>query len=169
MTKEGDGFALRRAGTDDIDDIVALLQANEADRGGSITGHFEREMVAAFLDDMPVIVARRGARLAGVLISSSIAAVGHIPVLAAMLRSYRGGTDAYIYGPICIDERERGRGLADKLFSFLKAALPGREGILFIRGDNSASLRAHQEKLNMTPRGTFVLDGIDYVVLSYKG
>jgi hypothetical protein len=169
MADEDKGFVLQQASADDIDDIVALLQANETSRGGSITGHFDRAMVAAFLEDMPVIVARRGERLAGVLVSSSIGAVGHIPVLAAMLRTYRGGADAYIYGPICIDARERGRGVAETLFSFLKAELPGREGILFIRADNSASIRAHHNKLGMTPRGTFVLDGMDYVVLSYQG
>jgi ribosomal protein S18 acetylase RimI-like enzyme len=169
MADEDDGFVLRRAVTDDIDDIVALLQANETSRGGSITGHFDRAMVAEFLDDMPVVVARRRERLAGVLISSSIATVGHLPIMAHMLCTYRGDADAYIYGPICIDAKERGRGLAEKLFTFLKAELSGREGILFIRADNSASIRAHQDKLHMSPRGTFTLDGTDYVVLSYRG
>jgi predicted GNAT superfamily acetyltransferase len=169
MINKGDGFVLGQASATDIDDIVALLQANEASRGGSITGHFDRGMVAAFLADMPVIVARRDGRLAGVLVSSSIAAVGHIPVIAAMLRTYRGGTDAYIYGPICIDARDRGRGLAETLFTFLKAVLPGREGILFIRADNAASIRAHREKLGMTAQGSFVLDGVEYMALSYRG
>jgi hypothetical protein len=169
MTDRDDRLDLRRATPNDIDDIVALLQANEADRGGAITGHFDRATIVDALDDMPVIIARRGERLAGVLISSSIPAIGHMPVIAEMLRTYRGGTDAYVYGPICIDSQERRQGLAEKLFAFLKAALPGREGILFIRGDNSASIRAHQGKLHMSPRGTFALDGLDYVVLSYQG
>jgi Acetyltransferase (GNAT) family len=169
MINEGGGFVLGEASAADIVDIVALLQANEASRGGSITGHFDRDMVAAFLADMPVIIARQDDRLAGVLVSSSVAAVGHIPVIAAMLRTYRGGADTYIYGPICIDARDRGRGLAEKLFSSLKTVLPAREGILFIRADNAASIRAHQEKLGMTPRGRFVLDGVEYMVLSYRG
>ncbi len=168
MTDRCETLDLRLAAAVDVDDIVALIQANETIRGGAITGHFDSATIEAFLDDMPVVVVRRGKRLAGVLVSSSIEAVGHIPVIAAMLRTWRGGADAYIYGPICIAAADRGQGLAEKLFGFLKAALPGREGILFIRADNPASIRAHRDKLGMSPRGTFSLDGIDHVVLSYR-
>jgi GNAT superfamily N-acetyltransferase len=169
MTDGAEVPNLRLATTEDIDDILALLHANETSRGGTITGHFHRAEIAAAVGGMPVVVARRGKRLAGVLISSSIAAIGEMPVVAAMLRTYRGTTDAYIYGPICIDADARGQGLAGKLLAFLKRALPGREGILFIRSDNAASLRAHRDKLGMTARGTFSLDGVDYAVLSYEG
>ena len=168
MTDRGEGLDLRLATVDDVDDILALIQANDTTRGGAITGHFDRATIVAFLHDMPVVVARRGTRLAGVLVSSSIEAIGHIPVIAAMLDTWRGGADAYIYGPICIAAADRGQGLAEKLFGYLKAVLPGREGILFIRADNAASIRAHRDKLGMSPRGTFSLDGIDHVVLSYR-
>jgi len=46
--------------------------------------------------------------------------------------------------------------------------LPGREGILFIRRDNPASLRAH-EKMGMREVAGFVFNGNDYVALSYIG
>jgi ribosomal protein S18 acetylase RimI-like enzyme len=157
------------AGPPDIDDIVALLQANEAPRGGTITGHFDRQMIVAALADMPVVVARDRGRLAGVLISSSIGASASHPVVGPMLAMYRGGPGAYLYGPICIDARDRGRGLAERLFARLKAELPGREGILFIRSDNTASIRAHRDKLGMEPRGAFTAEGVDYLVLSYRG
>jgi hypothetical protein len=42
------------------------------------------------------------------------------------------------------------------------------KGILFIRADNVASIRAHRDKLGMSLRGTFSLDGSDHVVLSYR-
>jgi hypothetical protein len=44
--------------------------------------------------------------------------------------------------------------------------LPGREGILFIRRDNPASLRAHA-KMGMQEVAGFVFNANDYVVLSY--
>jgi predicted GNAT superfamily acetyltransferase len=169
MNQADDALELRRATTADIDDIVTLLQDNETTRGGMFTGHFDRPKIAATLDDMPVIVARRREFLAGVLISASIRAGGHSPAATRMLETYRGGTDAYVYGPICIDARERGQGLAGRLFARLKTELPGREGILYIRQDNAASIRAHRDKLGMAPRGTFAIDGIDHVVLSYRG
>ncbi|HEX3210633.1 MAG TPA: hypothetical protein VHQ91_14695, partial [Geminicoccaceae bacterium] len=79
-----------------------------------------------------------------------------------------GAPDAYVYGPICIDEAERGRRLANAMFAALRARLPGREGILFIRRDNPASLRAHA-KLGMTEVAEFVHDGAVHAVLSYVG
>ena len=166
---EKDGrFVVGLAAAGDVDDIVALLQANGATRGGSLTVHFERAQVAGFVADMPVIVARSGARLAGVLISAPVGAVGDRPVIARMLDVYPGGDDAYVYGPICIAERHRGSGLVAMLFERLKSELPGREGILFVRRDNEASLDAHRRKLGMCQRGVFSLDGVDYVVLSYR-
>ena len=164
-----DVIELRRATAEDVDDIVALLQANDSTQGGTLTGPFDRATVARAPHDMPVVLGRRPDRLAGVLVSSSIPAVAHVPLIARMLETYRGGADAYVYGPICVDARDRGGGLAEALFVLLKAELPGREGILFIRRDNTASIRTHQQKLNMKSRGTFALDGVDYLVLSYRG
>jgi hypothetical protein len=54
------------------------------------------------------------------------------------------------------------------MFAALRARLPGREGILFIRRDNPASLRAHA-KLGMTEVAEFVHDGAVHAVLSYVG
>jgi hypothetical protein len=159
----------RRATLEDIDDIVALLQANEVARGGSLTGHFDRAWVAACLDDMPVMIARRGRALAGVLVSSTPGAATGVPIVEKLLATYRGGPDAYVYGPICIAATERGKGIGEILFAALKRALPGREGILFIRQDNAASLHVHRDKLGMTWRGSFEHAGADHVALSYRG
>jgi predicted GNAT superfamily acetyltransferase len=79
-----------------------------------------------------------------------------------------GAPDAYVYGPVCVAESERGQGLAQAMFAALRARLPGREGILFIRRDNPASLRAHA-KMGMTEVAEFVHDGAVHAVLSYIG
>lgn len=156
------------AGPQDVDDIVGLLQANEAVNGGSLSGHFDRSVVAPAIKDMPVVIARVEQRLVGVLLTWSMPATEPAPVIAGMLKTYRGDAAAYIYGPVCIDRRERGRGIAELLFARLKAELPGREGILFIRRDNAASLRMHQDKLGMVRRGDFDADGVGYTVFSYR-
>jgi GNAT superfamily N-acetyltransferase len=41
-----------------------------------------------------------------------------------MFRAYSGSHDAYIYGPICVAESERGHGLATALFAELRERLP---------------------------------------------
>jgi predicted GNAT family acetyltransferase len=50
----------------------------------------------------------------------------------------------------------------------LRRLEPGREGVLFIRRDNPASLRAHA-KMGMREVADFVFEGRDFVVLSYVG
>src|SRR5260221_436388 len=99
----------RLATAPDIDAVVALLQANEVPAGGALTGHFDHATVAAMLTDMPAIVARRGAHLAGVVLLGSRAAASRVPILVAMLAAYRGDDDAYLYGPVCVAASDRGR------------------------------------------------------------
>jgi len=114
------------------------------------------------------LVARRGEVIVGYLLAASGTTVAEVPIVRAMLAAYPGTPGAYVYGPIVVAETERGHGLAQKLFESLKMRLPGREGILFIRADNSASLRAHR-KMGVVPRGTFRHNERDFVVLSYEG
>ena len=56
---------------------------------------------------------------------------------------------------------------AGREFAELRKLLPGREGILFIRTDNIASLRAHQ-KMGMCEVAAFEHDGVKFLVLSYR-
>jgi len=130
-----DEVTVSRAGPLDLGEIVDLLRENEAPRG-SLTGHFTREGIDAALRAMPVIIARLDGNLIGVLVSSPIDGVREQPVIAQMLAIHRGGPGAYVYGPICVSDAARGRGVARMLFERLRAELPGREGILFIRSDN---------------------------------
>ena len=117
---------------------------------------------------MPVIVARRAGRVVGFLVSSAPTAELDIPIVRAMLAAYPGGPGAYVYGPVVVAGSERGKGLAQAMFTRLRALLPGREGILFIRCDNLASLRAH-EKMGMREVASFTHDGIGFAVFAYFG
>jgi len=91
-----------------------------------------------------------------------------VPIIRAMLDAYPGTADAYVYGPICVKEEERGKGLAQAMFTELRRLEPGREGILFIRRDNPASLRAHTS-MGMREVAGFGFGGFEYAVLSYVG
>lgn len=91
-----------------------------------------------------------------------------IPIGKAMLEAYEGTGDAYVYGPIYVGASERGKGLAQSLFAQLRLQQPGREGILFIREDNEASLKAHL-RMGMNPVAEFQFNGFLYRVFSYIG
>ena len=94
--------------------------------------------------------------------------MAQVPIVAAMLRAYPGSSGAYLYGPICVAESERGHGLALGLFAALRERLRGREGIAFIRRDNAASRQAHA-KMGMREVAEYEHDGVPLVVVAYLG
>jgi predicted GNAT superfamily acetyltransferase len=157
-----------RATEADLDGILELQAANQPERGGMLSANLSRSRVAELMLGMPLIVARRSGRVVAFLMNSTREMNDDIPIIRAMLEAYPGAADAYVYGPICVKEEERGKGLAQAMFTELRRLERGREGILFIRRDNPASLRAHR-KMGMREVAGFVLGGIDYVVLSYVG
>jgi L-amino acid N-acyltransferase YncA len=167
MTQDGNVMYEIALATDaDVDGITALLQANTPTRGGSLTGEFPRETVARMgLGKMPVIVARREQQVVGVLFSAARDNPTAPPAVKAMWEAWPGRPSAYAYGPVCIADTERGRGLLPKLYAALQAYCPGREAVLFIRRDNAASIRAH-ERLGMREVAGFILHGDDYAVYS---
>jgi predicted GNAT superfamily acetyltransferase len=164
----GDSIEIGTATERDLDGILALQETNQPERGGTLSAQLSRIQIRAMLADLPLVVARRGGVIVGYLLAASKPTVAEVPVIRAMLAAYPGEPDAYVYGPIVVTAAERGRGLAQQLFESLRARLPDREGILFIRTDNSASLRAHK-KMGVVPRGTFRHNDRDFVVLSYEG
>ncbi|OQS10788.1 N-acetyltransferase [Chromobacterium violaceum] len=160
---------IRPASLEDLDGVAALLQANAPSSGGALTGEFPAAKVAAMLrSDLPAVAALRDGRIVGVLFASSTTQPSPPPPVAAMLRAWPGEPDAYVYGPICVAESERGQGLPARLYAAQRSLLPGREAILFIRRDNAASLRAHL-RLGLREVAGFTLAGAAYAVLSGTG
>ncbi len=157
-----------RATDSDLDGILELQAENQAAQGGSLSASLPRSRVMDMMKEMPLIVSRRGERVTAFLMTTSRAMNADLPIVQAMFAAYHGAPDAYVYGPICVGEQERGKGLAQKLFADLRRLEPGREGVLFIRTDNEASLRAHL-KMGMKEVAGFSFNGSDYAVFSYIG
>jgi L-amino acid N-acyltransferase YncA len=153
---------------DDVPGIIDLQWRNLRGQGGALTVPFSSEWFAAAIADMPIIVARRDGQIVGYLVSSPLAAQAHVPIIQAMMRAYPGAPDAYNYGPICVAESERGRGVAAAMFEELRRRLPAREGITFIRRDNAVS-RAVHEKLGMRQVAEFTQGDDAFVVVAYLG
>jgi L-amino acid N-acyltransferase YncA len=153
---------------DDIAGILDLQDRNQIARGGALSVALSWEWFEASLADMPIVVARRGGKVVGYAVSSSLAANAKVPQVQAALRVYRPAPDAYIYGPICVDESERGCGLGPRLFAALTARLAGREAVTFIRSDNAPSRGVHA-KMGLREVAETVHDGIPIVVLTYQG
>ena len=162
------GVDIGTATEHDLDGILELQAANQLERGGLLSVEIPRARVTAMMQEMPLIVARRDGRIVAFLVNSTRQMNDDVPIIRAMLDAYPGESNAYVYGPICVSEAERGKGMAQALFAELRRLEPGREGILFIRSDNAASLRAHA-KMGMREVAGFVFNGLDHVVLSFIG
>ena len=162
------GVNIARQPESDLDGILELQAANQPERGGMLSANLSRSRVAEMIVGRPLIVARRSGHVIAFLMNSTREMNDDVPIIRAMLDAYPGTADAYVYGPICVTEEERGQGLAQALFTELRRLEPGREGILFIRRDNPASLRAHT-RMGMREVARFVFGGIDLAVLSYVG
>jgi predicted GNAT superfamily acetyltransferase len=117
---------------------------------------------------MPIVVARGGGRIIGYVVSSSLANQSDDPILDGMLQAYPASLGSYVYGPICVAERERGKGVARALVQELRAQLRGREGFTFIRADNVVSRKVHAG-MGMREAATFTVAGVEYVVVAYVG
>jgi L-amino acid N-acyltransferase YncA len=153
---------------DDVPGILDLQGRNLRSNGGALSVPFSCEWFEAAIADMPIIVARREGRVVGYVVSTPLTAQAHNPIVRAMLRAYPGSPGAYNYGPICVSERERGRGLAVAMFQALRVRLPAREGFTFIRRDNTVSVKVHT-KMGMQQVAEFIQDGVAYVVVAYVG
>ena len=155
----------RPATLHDVERISALLMANAADRGGALYGDWSVGVVGDCIaaGDL-IIVAIDGAHLLGVLFTSEKARASAPPVLA-MLAAWPSSADAYVYGPVCIDQAARGKGVLEALHADLVTRRPGREAILFIKANNPRSLRAHV-RLGMVQVASFMVDGEVFAVLS---
>ncbi|WP_219211073.1 GNAT family N-acetyltransferase [Variovorax boronicumulans] len=152
----------------DLEGILDLQAANQITRGGMLSAEFPRARIEAMMHSMPLIVARREGRVTGFLMSTTRAMNADVPVIRAMFQAYAGAEDAYVYGPVCVGQEERGKGLAEAMFAELRRHEPGREGVLFIRADNEPSLRAHR-RMGMREVAHFELNAARYLVFSYVG
>jgi RimJ/RimL family protein N-acetyltransferase len=153
---------------DDVPGILDLQERNLSDHGGNLSVRWSAEWFEHAISVMPIIVARRHGRVVGYLVSTPQSAQAQNPIVQTMLAAYRPSGDAYIYGPICVEEEHRKHGVAALMFQHLRTRLPCREGLTFIRGDNIAS-RAVAAKLGMREVAKFEHRGVEYIVACMTG
>ena len=155
----------RPAAIEDAEPISELLTANSPDRGGALHGDWPIDAVAKWITGGAlIVVAMDGPKLVGALFTSEKAQASAPPVVA-MLKAWPGSADAYVYGPVCIDQAARGLGVLEAMYARAVDRLPGREAILFINASNKRSLKAHA-RLGMVQVASFTLGEQAFIVLS---
>lgn len=175
----------RRAAREDIPAILDVQAANfignlgDAERqDGFLSVMFTAKQLEEMAGHVGIIVAVGGSRLAGYLCASSCEFNRLFPLLAAMMQrfdgiDYRGrplaSSHVFIYGPVCIDQSYRGRGLLRGLYETLQREVVGRYdiGVAFVAHDNPHSLRVHVDGLGMAHVGEFDFSGKQYHILAF--
>jgi predicted N-acetyltransferase YhbS len=152
----------------DIPGILTLQELNLVERGGGLSVRQTADWFRHAIFEKSLVVGRRDGKVVGYVLGTSLAAQAHVTMVQAMLRVFPAPPDCYLYGPVCVAEAERGKGLAGALFKELQAHMGGRSAMTFVRADNSPSLRAHH-KMGMRELGTFTSEGIPHIALSYIG
>ncbi len=152
----------------DLHGIVKLQKENQIAQGGSLSAELTPEQIQEMMSDMPQIVAIVDDEVVGFLLTTSqeVNKKRNLAIVDAMFTSYKGNPDSYIYGPVCVSNTQRGKGLAQLMFKELLQKEPNREGVLFIKGDNEASLRAH-EKMGIKKVSSFKFNNADFEVFAY--
>jgi L-amino acid N-acyltransferase YncA len=159
---------IRVAKEKDLEGILKLQSENQSAQGGTLSGELSLDQIKEMMMDMPQIVTIVNDEVVGFLLTTSQAVHKKrtVPIVDAMFKSYSGNTESYIYGPVCVSKTQRGKGLAQLMFKELLRQEPNREGILFIRSDNEASLRAHQ-KMGIHKVSSFNFNNADFDVFAY--
>lgn len=159
---------IKTATLSDLPGIVKLQKENQIAQGGSLSAELTPEQIQEMMSDMPQIVAIVDDEVVGFLLTTSqtVNKKRNVAIVDAMFTSYTGNPDSYIYGPVCVSNTQRGKGLAQLMFQELLQKEPNREGILFIKSDNEASLRAH-EKMGIKKVSSFKFNNADFDVFAY--
>jgi L-amino acid N-acyltransferase YncA len=161
------GYDISLASPGDIPGILALQEPNLPDNGGSLSVRQSADWFSKAIAEKSVVAGRRNGEVAGYVLGTSLAAKAHVTIVQTMLRTFPPPANCYLYGPVCVAETERGKGLAGALFEVLQAHMTGRPAMTFIRADNEPSLRAHR-KMGMRELGPFSNGAEQYIALSHS-
>lgn len=176
---------IRAATPQDFAGILELQHANlrerlnaEQRREGYLSASFSPAQLAAFAENLGIIVAHAEAGIAGYMCASTKEFDSGSPIVEALVRSLEGlafgdlplaQARVCIYGPVCIAAAYRHRGLLQRLFTALKARLAGRfdVGVGFIAAANPHSFEAHTHGLGMVRIGGYEQDGKAFHIVAF--
>lgn len=169
-------------------DLAAVLEVQEANlfenlspsarQDGFLSARFSGDEFAQMNTDVSVMVAAEADRIGGYLCASSVELNRRLPLLAAMIACYPdlrfrdrllSEQASFVYGPVCVDRKFRGRGVLRGLYQALLRQLAGRfdTGAAFIAQDNPRSLAAHVDGLGMHNVGEFEFKQRHYWIVAF--
>jgi len=161
-------ITIRKAEARDYPAIIKLQNANTPDqlseeekKQGFVVSSMTEDTLDAINKNLAVLIAVQGDELVGFVCLATTDPVPEHPVVKAMydsfpqqifnhkpLTEYR----VFLYGPVLINQKWRGQGIAKKLFHAVKNFTENQYdlGAAFINDKNPHSLAVHIQGLGMT-------------------
>jgi hypothetical protein len=168
-----------------IDGILALQELYLVDnlsaqqkQAGFVTTRFTRDQLKVIIGQQGLFVAIDNDLLVAYIFAGDWNFYCQWPIFRHMIthfqelafRNFNINTiESFQYGPICIHEDYRGKGLINPFFEFMRNEMLKRFplGLTFINKLNVPSLRAHTTKLNWEIIGEFEYNSNHYCILAY--
>lgn len=165
----------RKASRADFEGILRLQNQNllttiqEDDLSqGFLSMELTREQLHKINSDLGIFIAVHEKAIVGYMMAVSVEFAVGSPLMTHMLKRLKDKnfeglpvlSSCFIYGPVCIDSRYRGKGILEGLFVLLKQTLKADYalGIAFVSHLNTRSFNAHTAKLKMK-----VIDDFEYL------
>lgn len=178
--------AIRQATLDDVQGIAQLLDRYYIDNlsdlqraRGFISVQFSTAaiqsmvlgsgMIVASTEDNAVIAVSGSAPIPShgnsAIFKKIDKLIDQISYHSKMLSAYR----LCMYGPVCVDEAYAGQGIASRLWHGFEDMVRGHYdlSLVFVSLANTASLKAHREKLGMSQLTEFEVEGRSYALLAF--
>jgi hypothetical protein len=105
-------FDISLATPNDIPGILVVQEPNLPDNGGNLAVRQTADWFKNAILEKSVVAGRRNGKIVGYVLGTSLAAKAHVSVIQTMLRIFPPPPNCYLYGPVCVAETERGKGLA---------------------------------------------------------
>ena len=159
------------------ENLVSNLSEDQQ-KDGFVTTPFTREQLLDAIENHGIFLCANNDEIVAYLVCASWQYFSKWPIFAHMVTlfpalTYCGETptidNSYQYGPICIAEAHRGKGILQGIFPFARTEMNKRYpyAITFVNKRNPRSYAAHIRKLGLDEISTFQFNDQEYWMLGF--
>ena len=161
----------------DVNHVTNLTEVQQ-NKNGYVTLGFTAEKLRDLMDREHLFVALYNNEVVAYLVCASWQYLSDWPIIAHMVnelpKQQLAGQvttteNSYQYGPICIREDMRGKGVLMGIYQFARSVMAEHYplGVTFINRRNGRSMKAHTEKLGLELLGAFAFNKQNYQILGF--
>jgi GNAT superfamily N-acetyltransferase len=148
--------------------LIHVPESKQA--GGFVTTPFTEAQLQEILVKEDVFVALHEGEVMGYVVCASWSYLSQYLIFAFMMKLLPSVTafeeavterNSYQYGPVCVAEAWRGKGVFEQLFAYARAQMQAKYpyALTFVNKRNRRSFEAHTRKLGLRPLQEFSFSG----------